>query len=170
MKKEVFTQNETDFIDVDWYFDNDGFYGHDGKNGIVIGGNRDYTKFFYVEDYIKETILNDILLTNPENVRAYLEEATGKSYATYCMRGYTQSDWQYAFYPVDDFSKKVMEEITDFYFGNVTEWTNKDTVYTIPDSEIDKKKWLSEATGIDVNNIILKQIKGYKKVAIYEEV
>ena len=170
----VFEQEDGDWNDIRWYFEDGGLNGKDGGYGLLIIGNRDYTPFLYTGKY-DETPIKDAYndSENDEEFIAKLKEITGKDYKRYTLTGYSQSDWQDAYYPVGEFDKDWLEEIGDAYFGNYTVFydTTEDVGgYIVFDSDKRNiKEVLSERSGVPVENIKVRKITGYHQVPNYME-
>lgn len=173
-KQVIFTECEPDGILTDWYFEDDALYGKDAKNGIIITGNKCYKEFFYVSDEVESEFKEDFNLHGMD--KKYLIELltrlTEKKYDVITIRGYSQSDWNYLFYPVDDFTQDYLREIEAYYFGMVSEWYNEadcDNI-TIPHYERDEKTYIRQCYNYDSDTeIILKRITGYKRIPTYTE-
>ena len=172
--KHTFTQTPPEDVWYDnWYFDNDGLYGLDFKNGIIIAGNRSYTDMYYIEDDIKNELLEMFEVNYScyrEDIVRFLTKKTGKEYVWTTIRGCSQSDWNVLYYPKNEFSKGWIREIEAFYFGEINEYIDEDNCsWQVPYYE-EQKEYLSQQTGIDVDNIIIKEFVGYKKTPIYKEI
>ena len=110
---------------------------------------------------------------NKEEFIEKLKEITGKDYKRYTLTGYSQSDWQDAYYPAGEFTKEWLEEIEDAYFGNYSSFydtTEEVGGYVVFDSDRrDIKEILSEQSGVPAEDIKVRKISGYHKVPDYIE-
>ena len=170
----VFEQEDPSWSDISWYFEDDGLNGKDGGYGLFIIGNNDYKPFLYTGKY-NEKPIRDAYEESDDDKEfiAKLKEITGKDYARYSLTGYSQSDWQDAYYPVDEFSKEWLDEISDAYFGNFSRFydtTEEVGGYIVFDSDRRNiKEILSEQSGVPVENIKVRKITGYHTVPDYME-
>ena len=170
----VFEQEDPSWSDISWYFEDDGLNGKDGGYGLFIIGNNDYKPFLYTGKY-NEKPIRDAYEESDDDKEfiAKLKEITGKDYARYSLTGYSQSDWQDAYYPVDEFSKEWLDEISDAYFGNFSSFydtTEEVGGYIVFDSDRRNiKEILSEQSGVPVENIKVRKITGYHTVPDYME-
>ena len=170
----VFEQEDPSWSDISWYFEDDGLNGKDGGYGLFIIGNNDYKPFLYTGKYGEESIRDAYEESDDDKeFIAKLKEITGKDYARYSLTGYSQSDWQNAYYPVGEFSKEWLDEISDAYFGNFSSFydTTEDVGgYLVFDSDRrNVKDVLSELSGVPVENIKVRKITGYHTVPDYME-
>lgn len=161
--KYVFTQTGDDGVDTTFYFEDNAL------DGAIIAGNREYTDFFYIDSELESKLKEECYLSNTKDVVAFLTKETGKEYTYKTLRGYCQSDWQYMYYSKDKFTKERLQEIEDFYFGNVVEYADEEDTTTIVPDSVNTKEYLAQITGCKPEDIILRKIKGYVKTPIYEE-
>lgn len=157
--------NEIDGYDdiQSWYWDNDGLNGLDGGYGLIIIGNRDFKPMFYTGKYDEEPLKNAYY--DSENSKEFIEklkEITGKDYEHFGMTGYSQSDWQDAYYPKGEFSVAYLAEIEDVYFGMYKNFidTRDNTSYYTFDNRFagSVEKQLSEQTGYLEDSIVVKYL------------
>ena len=120
-----------------------------------------------------------------ENLCKVLSIVTGKKWAYGTIRGYCQSDWQYIFYPVDEWNKEALTRFETEYFNTGTEWViHDDDEETEPESPEDVigftmyctswndegiKQEIAEATGCKIEDIVLYEFDGYTRTAKYKE-
>lgn len=125
--KMIFKQvsdDEFNFYTEHYFFDDDGLKGKDGKNGLIIFGNRDYEGKFFCEDKIKEgvkEIFKEHEFSNRDEtineVLSFLKEKTGKEYKVSQGHGSSQGEFQQFFYPEGEFTYNHIQKIQDMYFG-----------------------------------------------------
>ena len=158
-----FTETPDDhYVDVDFLFED----FEENYPGIVITGN-DRLKDFGVEQF--EDIFSEY--DRDEDIISALEEKTGKKYDVALMRGYTQSEWQNVYYPVEE--EKYIDELEAYYFGKVKEYKDDDNCFYLVLDDIAWKgtdaikKELSEQSGIPVENIKIRKFNGYTRTANY---
>ena len=169
----VFVQEEDDFVQ-DWYWKDEGLNGKDGGYGLLIIGNRDFAPKLYTGGYDDTSIKN--AFNESESEEEFIEklkEITGKDYKYIQFKGYSQGDWQDAYYPVGEFSKEYLSEIEDVYMGKYTSYYDETEevggYFVCDDSREPIKKQLSEQSGIPENKIKIRIIKGYKRVPEYAD-
>lgn len=171
-KKVVFEQTPPEEVYLD-YFDFDEELSFVGG---CICGNRDL-KSFGNEDLISIAMNNyeDDELGYDYEPLEMLKKKTGNEYVKVELCGYCQRDWNYLYLPKESATDEYIDYIESFYFGKVDEYYNED-YFTIPILHSlswkgpDKiKQVISEETGLSVDEIAIKEFKGYKKVAQYEE-
>lgn len=138
-------------------------------NDIAITGNRDYIEYGNETaiEIIKRDYYDDDENENGEaigydyEVEAELEKVTGKKWHQTCMRGYSQSDWQYLYY-TDEVSDKMVEFIEDAYMGKLTEYHNETEDcwgYYVPDDIAWKgKEAVCEYLGYDPATTLVRSI------------
>ena len=172
----VFEQEPEGFDSIqDWYWEDEGLNGKDGGYGLLIIGNRDFKDMLYTGSYDEREIKN--AFDESENKEEFIEklkEITGKDYEHFGMTGYSQSDWQDAYYPKGEFSNESLREIEDVYMGKYDSYydTTEDVGgYIVYHSSSDSiKKQLSEQSDIPEDKIKVRVIKGYHRVPDYEDI
>ena len=176
--KKVFEQVDYSLMydEAEFYFDDEGLFGRDGKNGIVIVGNSNLKAYYYcdekIEARIKQNYFNSYMYFNKDILTRFLSKATHKKYACAILRGYSQSDWNYCFYPEAEFDQNWINEIEAYYFGKYNQYADtseEGSIYTVTDYE-EAKQSLAAQTGYNANDIVIKQIVGSRSTPIYEEV
>lgn len=172
IKKVVFEQTPPEEVYLD-YFDFDEELSFVGG---CICGNKDYKSFgnedlisIAMNDYEDEKVGYDY---DPLEM---LKKKMGKEYVKVDLCGYCQRDWNYLYIPKENATDEYIDYIESFYFGKVDEYYNEEW-FTIPVLHsvcwkgVDKiKEAISIETGLSVDEIAIKEFKGYKKVAEYEE-
>ena len=171
----VFEQEPEGFDIQDWYWEDEGLNGKDDGYGLLIIGNRDFKDMLYTGSYDEREIKN--AFDESENKEEFIEklkEITGKDYEHFGMTGYSQSDWQDAYYPKGEFSNESLREIEDVYMGKYDSYydTTEDVGgYIVYHSSSDSiKKQLSEQSDIPEDKIKVRVIKGYHRVPDYEDI
>ena len=155
----------------DRYFDDDGLYGDDYTDGIIIKGNRRYIDKIYSRNHEHE--IEDIPFDEyfESEILSELKKVTGKEYASRDIRGYSQSDWNVLYYPVGEFSEEQLNEIEDAYFGKYDLYRNRDDAdewVTVFDSDNRPvKEIISEYTGYPESDIVVRKISGYTRTPNY---
>lgn len=112
-------QNDYSYDYWEWTLDDDGLYGYDGENGIVIMAN-DYNKIY--KNYT-EFSDNEILDSDFETIEETLTNLAGKEYLKY-----TQCGDFVCYYPKGEFSTDWLTTIGDIALGNIT-------IYEIQDND-----------------------------------
>lgn len=111
---------------------------------------------------------------------------TGKKWDTRIINGCCQSDWNYIFYPVDEWTKEDIEIFETEYFNTGTEWIVDDgefdpendipsnisgcSVYCTSWNDEGIRKEIADAKGIDPANVVLYVFEGWSRTAQYKEV
>lgn len=174
IERNVFKQLPPEEVwDDNYYFDDEGLYGRDGENGIVIAGNRMFKDMFYIDEDIKNEMLElfeSHYSCYREDIVKFLTEKTGKEYVWATINGCCQSDWNVVYYPKEEFSKEWLREIEAFYFGEINEYIDEDGCsLQVPYYE-DQKKYIAEYTGCPKESIVILKFTGYQKIPLYKEV
>ena len=153
---------------------------------IIICGNRDFCS--YGDEYLIDIINNDYYdetLDDDGNTIGYdydteemLNRYTGKKWKVRTMKGYSQGDWQEIYY-TEEVSDSYLEEIENFYFGKVDEFTVVEDigddedhylVYVPHDVVWKGKKSICEYLGLDETTTKVFEDDGYVKVYNYKEI
>lgn len=167
----IFTQipEEELYDEADYIFDNDGLYGENFTDGIIIDGKKNFTSKIYSKDHRNEILdlLNNGYSTN--EIVQNLNKITGKKYTYRQISGYSQSDWANLYYPEGEFKNEFLDVIEDAYFGNYTAYDGGDNgVVVVFDSDSRPvKKIISEETGIPENQIKIRKFDGYIRTPKY---
>lgn len=175
-------------------FEDEYFAEEDVEKKILICGNRDFQSFG--DDTLLKVIKGDYWdddidpATGEEIGYDYetlpeLKKLTGKEWAEYVFKGYSQGDWQDVYYVKDEVSQKRLEELDAYYMGKYSEYRvfekyegdpteaeNADydyCVYVIHDVEWKGKEAICKELGFDPNETIILQDDGYEKVYKYKE-
>lgn len=112
-----------------------------------------------------------------------LSIVTGEKWACGTLRGCSQSEWQAIFYPVDKWSEEALNAFETEYFNNGTEWIVHDeeadpegpedvrgySIYCTSWNDEDIRKEIAEASGGNVEDVILYAFDGYTQTAKYKE-
>lgn len=168
----VFNQipDEDIYDQANYVFSNDGLYGKDYTDGLIIGGNRDYSYFIYSREHKDE--IKDLLYSgySSDEIVQELNKITGKTYVADQISGYSQSDWNNIYYPTGEFSYDSIKEIEDAYFGKYTAYDDGNELVVVFDSdERPVKEIISDQTGIPVNQIKIRKFTGYTRTPNYED-
>lgn len=170
-KKIVFTECEPDYNMV-YDFEEELSYV-----GGFVCGNRDFIEMGDKElvqiakgDYYDEEVGYEY------RVGEMLKKKTNMNYEKHCIRGYSQGDWNYVFIPKENADKIDLSFFEAMYFGKFKEYYNEDYCSIIitdddafeGDSKV--KQIIAEEIGEKPTNIILKRIKSYTTIPVYEEV
>ena len=130
---------------------------------------------YSVED-IEKWIRLLVVANNCQN-NAYIAEAlslmTGCKYEHTTIRGCCQSDWQFMFYPSDQYGENFVKEFEVEYFNLGSEWVVDDEHCYIHASGYDMEEVRDELCrvyGLSPDEIQLLRFEGWKKTATYEEV
>ena len=111
---------------------------------------------------------------------------TGQKWDYKIIKGYCQNEWNYIFYPVDEWTQTELNVFEMEYFNMGTEWIIDDgtfnpkydtpdningcSVYCTAENEDDIKKYISNYEGVNPENIVLYTFEGWNKIASYKEV
>lgn len=109
---------------------------------------------------------------------------TGKKWDSKIIRGCCQSDWNYIYYPVDEWSKEALEAFETEYFNTGTEWIVHDeegtpeapeeingfSMYCISWNDEGIRKEIADVTGGNPQDVVLYAFDGYIQTAKYREV
>ena len=168
----VFNQipDEEIYDQADYVFSDDGLYGKDYTDGLIIGGNRDYSYFIYSREHKDE--IKDLLYSgySSDEIVQELNKITGKTYVADQISGYSQSDWNNIYYPTGEFSNDFIREIEDAYFGKYTAYDDGNELVVVFDSDRRPvKEIISDQTGIPVNQIKIRKFTGYTRTPNYED-
>lgn len=114
--------------------------------------------------------------SNEENdiLCAALELFTGKSWSSGTIRGSCQGDWQEIIYPAE-YGRDWLEEFETEYFNTGTEWIvdpdgDNVSVYAHGWSQDQIRTELAEAVGTTPDKIVLMELTGWSRTAVYTEV
>lgn len=168
----VFDQipDEEIYDQANYVFSNDGLYGRDYTDGLIIGGNRDYSSIIYSKEHkdeIKELLYSGY---SSDEIVQELNKITGKTYVADQISGYSQSDWNNIYYPTGEFSNDFIREIEDAYFGKYTAYDDGNELVVVFDSDRRPvKEIISDQTGIPVNQIKIRKFTGYTRTPNYED-
>lgn len=115
-----------------------------------------------------------------------LSIVTGKRWDKRTIRGCCQSDWNYIFYPVDEWAREQIEVFEIEYFNTGTEWIVDDgefdpendsplningySVYCTSWSNEGIQKEIADAEGIDPADVVLYAFEGWSRTEQYKEV
>lgn len=168
----VFDQipDEEIYDQANYVFSNDGLYGRDYTDGLIIGGNRDYSYIIYSKEHKDE--IKDLLYSgySSDEIVQELNKITGKTYVADQISGYSQSDWNNIYYPTGEFSNDSIREIEDAYFGKYTAYDDGNELVVVFDSDRRPvKEIISDQTGIPVNQIKIRKFTGYTRTPNYED-
>lgn len=140
-----------------WYIDNDGFYGEDGKNGLIILDDRGgiYKQWTQFSD-------NQLLDAISENS---LSELIGKEYDNF-----NSGDFE-CYYPESEFSSAELSELADIAEGQFTVYKVldadekgydtliADTVITTWHGPGTEEEQIAKTLGVSPDQIVIKKPK-----------
>ena len=169
-----------------WYNFEDEVYFSEDEKRIVICGNDHFQSFgdstlisivkgnYYDDDVDPETGEE---IGYDYEVLEELEKVTGKKWEEYGFRGYSQGDWQDAYYIPEEVSQERMKELDAFFMGKVDEFRvyegeDDDCPYCqfIPhDVTWEGKKAICDYIGYNPEDVTILEDKGYTKVYNYVE-
>ena len=175
-------------------FEDEYFAEEDVEKKILVCGNRDFQSFgdSTLLKVIKGDYWDDDIDPATGEAIGYdyetlpeLKKLTGKEWAEYTFKGYSQGDWQEVYYAKDEVSQKRLEQLDAFYMGKYSEYRvfeNFDgnlqnvedidfdySVYVIHDTEWAGKEAICKELGFDPKETIILQDDGYQKVYKYKE-
>lgn len=113
-----------------------------------------------------------------------LSIVTGREWDYRTIRGSMQSEWNYVYYPVEEWSKTAIDVFEIEYFNEGTEWLVHDgdnipenpgefsgyTIYCTSWGEEGIREEMSEMTGESPKNIVMYVFDGYVQTPKYREV
>ena len=113
-----------------------------------------------------------------------LSIVTGKTWDHQMIRGCCQSDWNYIFYPVDEWTSEQIAVFETEYFNMGTEWIIHDeeeapespedingySVYCTSWNDKGIRKEIADAAGVSPEEVIMYSFDGYKKIPVYKAV
>lgn len=170
--------------------------------GVEIYGNRNYIRHtsatfdevlecleygdfsdFEFTEYKAQRMeeLCNIYGTRGANDKVIIAEAlsivTGQKWEYKKISGYSQSDWNYIYYRLDEWTEKALEYFEIEYFNTGDEWWIEDeegddmgSVYTHEWNDDEKKREIAENIGVDPDEVTLYLFDGWTKTAKYREV
>ena len=114
-----------------------------------------------------------------------LSIVTGKTWNYQIIRGCCQSDWNYIFYPADEWTSEQIAVFETEYFNTGTEWIIHDaeeapespedingySVYCTSWNDNGIRKEIADAAGVSPEEVIMYSFDGYKKkIPVYKAV
>lgn len=108
-----------------------------------------------------------------EIIIAFLSAEMGCKYERDTICGSFQRDWQYIYYPIDEYSKKSIRQIEMEYFNTGSEWFIYEeeemlfSMYCYSWQAEDIKDEIAAEVGEPVENIDFQKFTGYTQVATY---
>lgn len=114
-----------------------------------------------------------------------LSIVTGKKWDHRMISGCCQGDWNYIFYPVDEWTREQIEVFETEYFNTGTEWIVHDedadpespeeisgfSIYCVSwNTEGIKKEIAGAVPDGDPADVVLYEFAGYSRTAVYREV
>ena len=170
----IFHEVDEDEVEdvLDWaIFDNDTWFA-DG-DGIILEKNRDYRELIFSKNH--ETAIHRALEDfEGEELLQRLKEITGLDYIEDQIKS-DSGDWQPIYYPKGKFTQKNLDWFSDAYFGQYTAYITDDENVSpqyicVFDSDRRRPEEIIAAdTGLPASEVVIKKIKGYKQVPIYED-
>lgn len=117
---------------------------------------------------------------------AVLSIVTGQEWDCRIIRGCCQSDWNYIYYPVANWSRGALEAFEIEYFNTGSEWIidegkfdpendipsniNGYSVYCTSWNDEGIKKEIADSEGVDPADVVLYAFEGWNRTAQYREV
>lgn len=173
-EKHIFYEVPDDEIPYDmseFVFEDDGLFGKDGKDGLIIDGHGDFTTLIYSQDHEDE--INELLHSyyDSDEIVEELKKITGKNYIADQFRGYSQSDWVNVYYPEGEFSDEWITYLSDAYMGCYYAYRSDDgeLVFITDSDKRNPKQIIADDMGYEPSQIILKKFTGYTKTPNYED-
>ena len=120
-----------------------------------------------------------------EIICSVLSIVDGRKWDYKPIHGYCQSDWNYIYYPVDEWSENAIKQFETEYFDMGTEWIitdefdpEEDTLNDLCGASIychscnidDIRKEIAEAEDVKPEEVVLYEFAGYEKIPKYREV
>ena len=148
----------------EWMLDDDGLYGVDGKNGIVIMDSRGDSIIHNYTPYSNKEILD-----GNGSIEETLTSLTGKTYKEFTSTGYSQGDYFVCYYPEGEFSEEWlltiantalgMYEIYEIQGNENGDYTTQinDTVIVYDSLNADVKHQIADIIGAEPQDIIIKK-------------
>ena len=104
---------------------------------------------------------------------------TGKKYSYTCLRGCCQSEWNYMYYPVEDWTNESLCAFESEYFNTGTEWIvhDEENEPEEPDEingfsmychSYDPKEEIAKMMGVDPSYVVLYEFDGFTEIAKYK--
>ena len=178
-----------------WQFD-------EMPEGVEIYGNRNYIRHtsatfdevlecleygdfsdFEFTEYKAQRMeeLCNIYGTRGANDKVIIAEAlsivTGQKWEYKKISGYSQSDWNYIYYRLDEWTEKALKYFEIEYFNTGNEWWIEDeegddmgSVYTHEWNDDENKREIAEQIGVNPGEVTLYLFDGWIKTAKYREV
>lgn len=106
-----------------------------------------------------------------------LSIVTGQKWEYKKISGYSQSDWNYIYYRLDEWTEKALKYFEIEYFNTGNEWWIEDeegddmgSVYTHEWNDDENKREIAEQIGVNPGEVTLYLFDGWIKTAKYREV
>lgn len=106
-----------------------------------------------------------------------LSFVTGQKWEYKQISGCCQSEWNYIYYRLEEWTEKALEYFEIEYFNTGNEWRIEDeegddmgNVYTHEWNDDEKKREIAENIGVDPGEVTLYLFDGWTKTAKYREV
>lgn len=175
-------------------FEDEYFAEEDVEKKILVYGNRDFREYgdSTLLDVVKGNYYDDDIDPATGEAIGYdyetlpeLQKLTGKEWAEYEFKGYSQGDWQDVYYVKDEVSQKRLEYLDAYYMGKYSEYRVFEniggdpqdvddsefdySVYVTHDTEWDGKEAICKELGFDPATTVILQDDGYQRVYKYKE-
>ena len=172
----IFLQvDDKDVDDIsDWIFENDMWYGN--GDGLILKENIHYNELIFSKNH--ERVIHDTLEEfEGEELLQELKKITGLDYAEYTIEGRAWGEQQTLYYPVKVFNQDNIEGFEDLYFGMYDEYKAADKededeyphIFVFDHEKRTPEEVIAAETGLPKDKVVIKKIKGYKQVPIYED-
>lgn len=143
------------------------YFDIDAWPGVIIHGNRDFNDYTTPEF---NAIYNRF--DGEKRVLRALHIVTGKRYDVRTIRGCCQGDWQYIYFPVDDYTPAALDILEADYFNTGSEWIVNDdfSIYAYSWNNDDIRAEIADAAGVSPCDVILYTFTGWSRSPEYMEV
>jgi rubrerythrin len=148
----------------EWTLNDEGLYGVDGENGIVIMDSRGDSIIHNCTPYSNKEILG-----GEGSIEETLTSLTGKTYKEFTSTGYSQGDYFVCYYPEGEFSEEWLLTIADTALGMYEIYEVQgnengnyitqigDTVIVYDSLNADVKHQIADIIGAEPQDIIIKK-------------
>ncbi len=170
----IFHEVDSDEVEdvSDWaILDNDKWFAN--GDGLILEENGDYRELIFSKNH--ETAIHRALEDfEGEELLEELRRITGLEYVEDELSDYP-GGWQKIYYPKGAFDEEDLGWFSDAYFGNYTAYATVDDnvdpqyIWVFDSDKRRPEEIIAADTGLPVSEVVIKKIKGYKQVPIYED-
>ena len=171
VEKHIFYEVDEPEDVSDWaIFDNDKWFGR--GDGIILEENWDYPERIFSEKH-EQQIHNALDELEGKELLAELKKITGLDYVKDQIHGY--NTWQDIYYPKKDFDKEDIDWFESVYFGDYVAYQTEEEdidppyIWYFGSERRSPEQVIAAETRLPKESIIIKHIKGYKQVPIYDD-